>query len=448
MSNSFDVLVIGAGNAGQAAAGELVKAGLSVGIVESDDVGGTCPNHGCVPKKILVAASETLDIIRRAHVHGIEVSPATLDWPALISRKNDLIGGMPAGMAKSLAKRGIELFRGSARFVDRNTIEVAGQTLTAPTFVVATGSTPRTLGFDGAELLTTSREFLALGQAPKSAVFVGGGVIAMEFAHVLARTGASVTILEVSGQVLGRADADAVAALTQFSTEVLGIRIETGVEIDSITEVGDEVVVRFRHNGEPREVTAERAIHGAGRVPRIDGLELENAGVNFEKGRLALDGLRSVGNPNIWFAGDILPTAQLSPVASAEGKVVGRLISGQDATLPRTDSLPSAVYTTPVLASVGLTEKQARASGRDVEVKSTDITGWLAAKTYAEDAAYAKVLVDRATDTIVGAHLVGHGASETINFLSLAIDHGVTATEIRSRQYAYPTMTNDLRHLV
>ncbi len=449
LNKSYDTIVIGAGNAGQGAAGELKKAGKSVAIIESHDVGGTCPNHGCVPKKILVAASETLDSIRRAAGHHITAATPSLDWSKLIERKRGLIGSMPDAMAKSLEDRGIDLYRGSAQFTGKNTVSVDGKNLTAESVVVATGSRPRPLSFPGAELITSSSGFLDMNKLPASAIFVGGGVIALEFAHVLARLGTTVTILEIAPTILGRFDQGAVTALTDFSTNILHIQLHTGVGIDSVERAPKSCLkVSFSKDGKNQTVTAEQVFHGAGRVPNFEGLHLAKAGITEEGGRVALDGLCSQENQKIWFAGDLLRTPQLSPVASAEGRTVGRLIAGQAVALPDYSFVPSAVYTTPVLARVGLTEEEAAAKGVEVDVKKTDMSGWLGAKTYLEDVAYAKVLVNKKNGTIAGAHLVGHGASETINFLSLAMEHAVPAESLRSRIYAYPTFTNDLRFVI
>ncbi len=448
MTERFDTIIIGAGNAGQGAAGELVKRGHRVAVVEDWDVGGTCPNRGCVPKKILVAASETLDLIRRASGHHIEVGPPRLDWAKLIERKRDLIGGMPAAMSASLEKRGIELLRGAASFVASDAIEVEGRRYAAEQFVVATGSTPRPLSFAGAELLSLSDAFLDMEQPPRRAVFVGGGVIAFEFAHILARIGVQVTILEMAPQALGRMDVDAVQRLVAFSRDVLGIDVRVGVTVQSIEADGDELQVRFDDAEGSHVRRADRAFHGSGRVPNVAQLQLDRAGAPLRDGRLHLDGLRSADNPALWFAGDVLATPQLSPVATLEGRTVARLIAGDDVSLPDYRALPSALYTTPSLATVGLTEAQANREGRTVRVTSTDMKGWLGAKSYVEDVAYGKILIDEAQDRIVGAHLLGHGAAESIHVLALAMEHDIPVTALRNQLYAYPTFTNDLRFLL
>ncbi|MCH9680117.1 MAG: NAD(P)/FAD-dependent oxidoreductase [Deltaproteobacteria bacterium] len=448
MTERFDTIIIGAGNAGQGAAGVLVERGQRVAVVEDRDVGGTCPNRGCVPKKILVAASETLDLIRRARGHHIEVSEPRLDWAALIERKRGLIGGLPAAMSASLEKRGIELIRGAAQFVDRDAIEVDGQRYGADQFVIATGSTPRPLQMRGASLLSSSAQFLEMEQPPRRAVFVGGGVIAFEFAHVLARVGTHVTILEMAPQPLGRMDVDAVSRLVTFSKDVLGIDIRTGVTVEAIESTDHGLEVRFEDADGTHTILADRAFHGSGRVPNVAQLQLDKAGAPLRDGRLHLDGLRSAQNPALWFAGDVLTTPQLSPVATLEGRTVGRLIAGEDVPMPSYRALPSALYTTPTLASVGLTQAQADREGRTLRITSTDMHQWLGAKSYVEDVAYGKILIDDTTDRIVGAHLLGHGASESIHVLALAMEHGIPASALKSQLYAYPTFTNDLRFLL
>ena len=201
MLTDYDVLVLGAGNAGLAAAGAARAAEKRALVVEGRDVGGVCPLRGCVPKKVLVAAAQALDEIARAGTHEISVGPATLDWPRLIERKRTFVDGVPEEFEKSLVNRGIDLVRGQARFTGPREVEVCGRRYSGDKVVVATGSTPRPLPIPGAEHLITSDDLLELAALPDSMVFVGAGVIALEFAHVFARAGTRVTLLEVAPRV-------------------------------------------------------------------------------------------------------------------------------------------------------------------------------------------------------------------------------------------------------
>lgn len=450
MTADYDVIVLGGGNAGLGAAGVAREAGKRVAVIESRDVGGTCPLRGCVPKKVLVAAAEALDAIARASEHGIQVGPATLDWPALIARKQTFVEGVPEQFASSLTKRGIDLIDGRACFVAPDAIEVAGRRLTAAHFVVATGSKPRSLKLTGAEHLIDSDAFLDLTERPASLVFVGGGVIAFEFAHVLVRAGTRVTILEVAPAPLANFDSDAVAELLRVSGE-LGIEVITNAEVGSISPTDAGFAVSFEVDGRERTIECATVMNGAGRVAAVDGLGLEAAEVELDGPKPVLDEhLRSRSNPRVWFAGDAaIGAPQLSPVATYEGKIVGHnLLHPDDLQSPSYLEIPSAVFTVPTLAQVGHSVASAAEAGLDVEIKQHDIRSWRSARMYAESAAFSKVLVERGTGRIRGATILGHSAGEIIHLFADAVARGTTAGELKDRVYAYPTMASDIKHMV
>ena len=453
MSKPYDVVVLGAGNAGMGAAGVARAAGKTVAMVESRDVGGTCPLRGCVPKKVLVAAAQVLHQIERAPAHHIEVGPPKLDWGALIARERGFVEGVPEAFAESLEGRGIDLYRGQGRFAGPNSIEIIGdkgvETLEAAKVVIATGSKPRPLAIDGAEHLITSEDILEMAALPASLIFIGGGVIALEFAHVYARAGTRVTILEAMPRLLPRMDEDAVAQLHKES-ERIGIEILTGVDIESLAEAGKLLEVRFRHAGEARRLSAERIANGTGRIADLDGLNLEVGGVAHDGLRIEVDeSLRSVSNPDVYVAGDALwSSAQLSPIATYEGRLVGQAIVEGTPRAPCYAEIPSNVYTVPALASVGLSEAEARTQGLDFEARSNDMTGFRSAQTHAESVAWSKVLIEKGSDRILGAQMVGHGSEEVIHLFAFAIKHGITAAALADTVYAYPTFASDMKFML
>ena len=449
MSSHYDVLILGAGNAGLAAAGAARAAGQSVLVVEGRDVGGVCPLRGCVPKKVLVAAAQALDAIARAGTHEISVGPAKLDWPRLIERKRTFVDGVPEEFEKSLANRGIDLVRGQAQFTGPHEIAVAGARYSGSKIVVATGSAPRPLPIPGAEHLITSDDVLELPSLPESVAFVGAGVIALEFAHVLARAGTRVTLLEVAPRVLPSFDADAADRIAQL-TEELGARIETSVTIDRIEKRSAGHEVHYRVGGRKAIESSELVVNGAGRVADLAGLDLPAAGIALSGGRIDIDEhLRSVENPDVFFAGDAIPgRPQLSPLATYEGRVVGHNLTHEELQAAEYGFQPAVVYAVPALATVGLSEEAAAEAGLDFEVRTNDMREWRSARTHGERVAWAKVLVEKGSGRILGAHLVGHGAEETIHTFALAIEKAVPAREIAERVYAYPTFHSDLRFLV
>ncbi|MCG8546873.1 MAG: NAD(P)/FAD-dependent oxidoreductase [Alphaproteobacteria bacterium] len=449
MSKTYDVIVLGTGNAGMAAAGAAREAGLSVAMVESRDVGGTCPIRGCVPKKVLVAAAQVLHQIDTAAEHHISVDAPKLDWSKLIERERSFVDGVPEAFTESLESRGIDLYEGRARFVGPRRVQVGDATLDGGKIVIATGSTPRPLAIPGAEHLITSEHILELASLPESLIFIGGGVIALEFAHVLARAGTKITILEALPRLLPRNDADAVAQL-QKESERIGIDVLTGVNVREIVQDGNRLAVRFEHDGAEKTLSATLVANGTGRIPDFDGLDLDAAEIEHDGTRIAVDDtLRSVSNPDVYVGGDALwSSPQLSPVASHEGKVIGRnLVNGGTAT-PDYLGIPANVYAVPALASVGLTEAEAEAQDLEYTVKVADMADWRSAKTHAETVAYSKVLVEEDTGRILGAHLVGHGAEEIIHLFAFAMKHGVTAKAMAETVYAYPTFASDIKFMV
>ncbi len=444
MSQKYDIVIIGAGNAGFGVSQIAHPAGKSIAFVESAEFGGSCPNRGCTPKKVLVAAGHALHNIELATQHGIEVGPARLDWGKMIARKQDMIGFIPGALEDTARSRG-DVYHGQARFVDRNAIEVDGLRIEADHFVIATGSITRPLAIPGAEHLITSDDVLNESERPERVVFIGGGVIAMEFSHVYARAGSEVTILEMAPQLLPRLDRDAVAAL-RGESERIGIDTRTGVAVEAVEKVGDRLQVHFVHDGKRQWIEADRVVNGSGRIANVDDLDLDAGDIAHDGVRIEVDAfLRSVSNPSVWVAGDALVhSAQLSPVATYEGRIVGRNIVEGASHRPDYSVLPSAVYTVPALASVGMTEAEADAEGLEVDVITSDMSQWFSARFYAESVAWSKVLVEKDSRRIVGAHLVGHHGDDLIHLFALAMRHGISADVLGDGIYAFPTFAADI----
>ncbi len=448
-AEQFDVVILGGGNAGIGVTGPVRRAGMSVAMIEARDLGGTCPNRGCTPKKILVAAGHALHEIDRASVHHIAVSKPRLDWAALIDREKDMISGIPQNLARAMERRKVEVIKGQAAFASPNIIQVGDRMLEAKNIAIATGSKPRPLPIPGAEHMITSDEMLSEREFPRSVIFVGGGVISLEFGHVYARAGADVTILEALPQLLPAMDADAVAQL-RAESERIGIRVKTAVTVSKIQPASGRLRVTFVHDGAEQTLDADRVVNGAGRIANIDTLRLEAGNVAHANGRVSVDAhLRSTSNPIVHVCGDAVPTSpQLSPIATYEGDIVGRNIVEGPKYRPDYFSMATSVYTTPPLAAVGLTERAARQQGLAVDVHVNDMLGWFSARTYAETVAWSKVIVDRRSDLILGAHFVGHAGQELINVFGLAMRFGITAAQIRENVYAYPTFASDIKHML
>jgi glutathione reductase (NADPH) len=448
-THNVDVVILGGGNAGMGVTVATREAGLKVVMLEPDLLGGTCPNRGCMPKKVLVAAAHALDEIERAKAHHIAVGKPSLDWAALIDREKAMISGIPASLADLMNRRGVEVIREHGHFAGPNAVAVGGETLEAKHIVIATGSRPRKLPFPGAELMITSDDVLSERRLPASVVFVGGGVIALEFSHVYARAGAQVTILEVLPRLLGNMDADAVAQLCR-ETERIGVAIHTQVEVRRLERAGDRLRVVYEEGGSEQTVEAERVVNGAGRVANVAELDLAAGNVRAERERVTLDPhLRSTSNGAAYACGDaVVDHAQLSPIATYEGRIVGRNIVDGPEHIPDYTAIPSCVFTVPALASVGLTQAAAEEKGIELRVAVNDMHEWLSGRTYALSAAWSKVLIDKNTDRILGAHLFGHAGEELIHIFALAIKHDITATEIQDFVYGFPTFSADIKSML
>lgn len=448
-TETHDVVILGGGNAGMGVTVATRAAGLSVAMIEPRELGGTCPNRGCTPKKVLVAAAHALHEIDRAGAHCISVGKPSLDWAALIDREKAMIKDIPARMEAAMQKRGVTLIRGRASFTGPSEVAVDGRRIAARHIVIATGSKPRKLPIDGAEHLITSDDVLDERTLPREIVFIGGGVIALEFSHVYARAGAKVTILEVLPRLLGEMDADAVAEIVKESRRI-GIDVRTEVKIKRIAPANGRYRVTFEAGGKEEALDADSIVNGAGRVADVDMLDLAAGEVKEERGRVMVDAhLRSVSNPAVHVCGDALwSSPQLSPIATYEGGIVGRNIVDGPRHQPDYSSIPSCVYTVPALASVGLTAAKAAEQGRRVAVHTNDLGGWLSSRTYAETAAWSRVLVEEESDRILGAQIVGHAGEELIHLFALAMRHNITASELRQGVYGFPTFSADIKSMV
>ena len=452
MPETLDLLVVGTGSAGQTVAHRCAKEGWKVAVADDRPYGGTCALRGCDPKKVFVAAAEAADWQRRMDGRGLAEPEARIDWSALQAFKRTFTESVPEKTEKSLRDAGIRTLHGTARFRSPETVEVDGEVFAPETVVLATGAEPMSLGFEGEDLLTHSDAFLDLEELPGEITFVGGGFISFELAHVAARAGARVRILEMMERPLGPFDADLVSVLVS-ATRDLGVQVETETRVTRVERRNGGFRVEIEGPGGPVSHTAELVVHGAGRVPRLDGLDLEAGGIERGKRGVRVDQhLRSVSNPRVFAAGDASETGPpLTPVAGAQGRVVAANLLGTkpaDETTVDTSPVPSVVFTLPPLAAVGLTADQAEEEGLNVEVHHHETAGWYTSRRIGEKHAAHKVLVEKGTGRLVGAHLLGHGSEEAINLFALAMHSGLRADDLRRATWAYPTKSSDLSYML
>jgi glutathione reductase (NADPH) len=448
MDRQFDLIVVGTGVT-SAVASRCREAGWTVAVVDSRPFGGTCALRGCVPKKILVSAAEAVHAAHDLAATGVPAGGLAIDWPALMRFKRSLVDPTPERTEQTWARMGIERFHGRARFVGPTTLAVDDDRLTGRRVVIAAGTTPAPLGFPGEERLTTSDMFLGLDRLPREMIFVGGGYVAFEFAHVAARAGVRTTIVHRGARPLEAFDPDLVDRLVERTREI-GIRVELETEVQGLEAAGGRLVVRGSRRGEERRLETDMAVHSAGRIPELDDLDLEAAGIKREKHGVSVnEHLQSVSNPAVYAGGDAAALGpKLTPKADHDASVLATNLLEGNRRLVRYDGIASAVFTLPPLASVGLTEAAARAAGRTFRTSHQDTSGWFNTRRVGERVSGFKVLVEEGTDHVIGAHLLGPHADEVINLFALAVRLRIPAEELRQALYAYPTHVSDVRFMV
>jgi glutathione reductase (NADPH) len=448
MDHHYDLVVVGTGVTSTVAS-RCRAAGWTVAVVDSRPFGGTCALRGCVPKKMLVSAAEAVHAARDMADRGVPASTLTIDWGPLIRFKRSLVDPTPRRTEQGWAKMGVEQFHGRARFVGPTTLAVGDDRLVGRRILIAAGAMPAPLGFPGADRLTTSEEFLNLDRLPQRIVFVGGGYIAFEFAHVAARAGVHATILHRGAAPLAGFDPDLVGLLVKRTREV-GIGVEVNTEVRGIEPAGGDLVVRGDQGGQDRRFEADLAVHSAGRVPELDDLDLEAAGVQREKrGVTVNEFLQSVSNPAVYAGGDAAASGPpLTPKADHDVDVlVTNLLEG-NRRAPNYAGIASAVFSVPPLASAGLTEAAARAAGLRFRTNWQDSSQWFNTRRVGETTSGFKVLIEEQTDRIIGAHLLGPHADELINVFAVAIRLGIPARDVKQTPFAYPTHGSDIRFML
>ncbi|PWG01961.1 dihydrolipoyl dehydrogenase family protein [Sphingosinicella humi] len=448
MEQTYDLIVIGTGTAAMVAATRMRDAGWTVAIIDEKPFGGTCALRGCDPKKMLVAGAEVIDSSRRLHGRGI-IEPAEINWRDLIAFKRTFTDAIPAKHEQRYQEKGIVTFHGQAYFTGPNSISIAEEPLHGRHILIAAGAEPVRLGIPGEEHLIDHEDFLAMDSLPARVLLVGGGYIAAEFSHVAVRAGAKVTILQRSHRLLPQFEPELVGWLME-AFERSGVDVRTGTTAIGIEKTGEAFTVHASAEDGSRMFVADLVVHAAGRRPALDRLDLPTGDIASERGRLQLnEHLQSISNPAVYAAGDAAQMGPpLTPVSSHDAKVVAaNLIKGNHAR-PDYRGVPSVAFTLPPIAAVGMSEEAARASGCRFRVKSERASHWYTARRVAEPVYGYKTLVEEDTDRILGAHLVGPHADEVINLFGLAIRHGLTAGDLKTTMFAYPTGASDIGYML
>lgn len=450
MAKNFDLIAIGTGSAASAVAYKCRAAGWNVAVIDSRPFGGTCALRGCDPKKVLVGAAELVDWNQRMKGKGVSSNGAQIDWSDLMRFKRTFTDPVPENRENSLAKAGIATFHGRAHFVGPTSIVVGDETLVGRYVVIAAGAKPATLGISGEEFFTTSEMFLELDHLPEQVIFVGGGYISFEFAHIAVRAGSKVMILHRGERPLEGFDKDLVNTLVQATREI-GVDVRLKTAVTAIEKSSGHLLVRALTEGSEQTFAADLVVHGAGREPDIDDLDLDQADVARScKGVLVNEYLQSISNPAVYAAGDAAATEglPLTPVASQEGHAVAANILKGNQRSPDYSGTPTVVFTIPPLASVGLQEEAAKERGLKFTVRHEDTSSWYSSRRVNLRHSGYKVLVEENSGRILGAHLLGLHAEEVINLFALAIRTGLKADDLRRVPYGYPSSSSDVSYMV
>ncbi|AVK64345.1 NAD(P)/FAD-dependent oxidoreductase [Lactobacillus sp. CBA3606] len=443
MAKQYDVVVIGGGPAGGAVASGLKAQGKSVLIIEADLWGGTCPNRGCDPKKILLSAVEAKRRAQDLQGHGLKGVPQ-VDWSALMTTKRGYTDGINDGTLHGLQASAIDTLHGQAYFQADGQLTVDGTVVNGTDYVIATGQQPTILPIDGHEYFQTSTDFLDLATMPKRVTFVGGGYVGFELAGIAQAAGADVHLIHHNERPLKAFDQELVTALMANMT-TMGITFDLNVDIKRLTKQADGIHLTDDHGF---ELTTDLVICSAGRQPNIAHLGLENIGVATNRRGVQVNDHLQTTNPHVYAIGDVSDTAapKLTPVAGYEARyLVGELtIPSAAISYP---VIPTQVFSELKLAQVGVTPTQAAKQPAQYTVNTLDMTKWFTYYRLQTPQALAKVVIDQATGLLVGATCLSEIADEVVNYLMILIQKQVTLSELQQLIWAYPTPASDLQYL-
>jgi glutathione reductase (NADPH) len=436
----YDLITIGAGSGGVRASRLAAARGARVAIVEESRVGGTCVLRGCVPKKLLVYGSHFADDFEIASGYGWNVAKADFDWSALIANKNRELDRLNGVYLRILRENGVELLEGFGRLVDEHTVEVGGTTYTANHILIATGSWPVLPDIPGIEHAITSNEALDLMQLPARMVIVGGGYIAVEFAGIFSALGVDVHMVIRADTVLRGFDEDLRVTLAEEMTK-RGVTIHSECVVRSIEKQDGVYSLRLAHGD---FLETDLVMYATGRAPKTAGLGLEKAGVALDrKGAIQVDEYSRTSVPSVYAVGDVTDRMQLTPVAIAEAMALVETLYNNNPTAMDYDNVPSAVFSQPPIGTVGLTEAEARARHKKVDIYVARFRPMKLTLTDKDERTFMKLVVDNRTQKVLGCHMVGDDAPEIIQGLAVALKCGATKQQFDATVGIHPTAAEE-----
>ena len=445
-----DIAILGGGPGGYVAALRAAQLGAQVALIEEKEIGGVCLNVGCIPTKALLRTAEVYRTFLSAEAFGLRLEgKVTPDWPAIQSRKEAIVRQLVQGTEKLLHKAGVEVIQGRGRFVAPHTLEVTTargtQQVKAGSVVVATGSRPVRLPLPGMDLpgVLDSTGALALEKLPRRLVVVGGGVVGVEFADVFNVFGVEVTVVEMLDRLLPQMDASLGQGLA-WTMEQRGIRLHLNGQVTRVDALEEGLQVTVVTPDGEEEITADRVLVAVGRRSNVEDMGLQIAGVSFDRGGIPVDAQMQTNVPGVYAVGDVTGGALLAHVAMRGGEVAVEKALGHTATFdPKT--IPWCVYTAPEVASVGLTEAQARAQGYDVQVGRFPLNANGKALTYGEIDGFVRVVSEARFGEVLGLHILAPHASDLVHEGGLALVLEATLDELLATIRAHPTLGEAVR---
>jgi len=438
---SYDLLVIGAGSGGVRAARVAAGHGARVAIVEEHRIGGTCVIRGCVPKKLLVYGAHFAEDLEDARRFGWRLAGAQFDWATLRDNVLAEVSRLSGLYRQTLENHRVEILSGHAVVTGPNSARIDGREIDAKIILIATGARPQTLAVPGIEHAITSNEAFHLEKLPARIVIAGGGYIANEFAGVFNELGSKVTLVNRSDRILRSYDAQIRDRLLQISTSK-GIQFLFNAPLERVERRADGMLVV--HLGDTK-VECEMLMCATGRIPNTDGLGLDSAGVELEAtGAVRVGEYSRSTCPSIYAVGDVTNRVQLTPVAIREGQAFAETVFGKTPTKVDYNCIPSAVFSHPPLAGVGLTEAQARQQLGSVKVYTSDFRPMKNVLANRDERALFKLIVDDTDDRIVGAHMIGPDAPEILQMLAVAVKARLRKSQLDECVAIHPTMAEEL----
>ena len=442
MSHDFDLFVIGAGSGGVRAARFAAGFGARVAVAESRYLGGTCVNVGCVPKKLLVYGAHFTEDFEQAAGFGWSLGEANFDWPTLIANKNREIQRLNGIYRNLLVNSGVSLLEGHARILGPHQVEVNGQAYSAGHILIATGGWPQLPDIPGKELAISSNEAFHLQQLPRRVLVVGGGYIAVEFASIFQGLGAQTSLL-YRGEMFLRGFDGAVRRHLREELDKKGLDLQFSSDIERIERLADGSLLATLRDG--RELATDCVFYATGRRPMLDNLGLENTAVELdERGFIRVDEQYQTREPSVLALGDVIGRVQLTPVALAEGMAVARRLFRPEEYRPVDyRNIPTAVFSLPNIATVGLSEEQARAEGYQVKIFESRFRPMKLTLSDSQERTLMKLVVDADSDRVLGCHMVGPEAGEIIQGLAVAIKAGATKQIFDETLGIHPTAAEE-----